>query len=58
MYPLPFLIFDPQGADCQDAVRLRNLIERNYPCRDGACGQGSQGAFEKARYKETGGSTA
>ena len=54
MDPLPFVIFDPQGTDCESATRLRDIIDRNYPCRDGACGQGSRAAFERASYKETG----
>ena len=40
MTPPPFLVFDPQGSNCDDATRMRDLIDQNYPCRDGACGQG------------------
>jgi hypothetical protein len=54
MDPLPFVIFDPQGTDCESATRLRDIMDRNYPCRDGACGQGSRADFERASYKETG----
>lgn len=40
MDSLPFLIFDPDGANCQDATRLRDLIDQNYPCRDGLVAKG------------------
>lgn len=54
--PLPFIIFDPQTSDCAYAARLRDLIDSNYPCSDGACGQGSRSAFDRAPYRQTTGS--
>lgn len=46
--PLPFLLFNPQSTDCDLSVRVRDLIDQAYPCREGACGQGSPEAFEAA----------
>lgn len=46
MTPLPFLVLDPQDSNCDDATRLRDLIDQNYPCRDGACGQGDARGFQ------------
>jgi hypothetical protein len=45
MFPMPFLVFDPETNDCAYARRVRDLIDRNYPCRDGACGQGTREGF-------------
>jgi hypothetical protein len=53
MNPQPFLFFDPQSADCERARQVRDLIDENYPCRAGACGQGARPAFENAAYKQT-----
>jgi hypothetical protein len=49
--PRPFVIFDPQSSDCQFAVRVRDVIDRNYPCREGACGQGTKEAFERTPFR-------
>jgi hypothetical protein len=46
MTPVPFLVFDPKGSNCNDATRLRDLIDQNYPCREGACGQGDARGFQ------------
>ena len=43
--PVPFLIFDPQAADCARLGHVREVLEANYPCRSGSCGQGSRSAF-------------
>jgi len=44
--PVPFLIFDPGPApDCAFATHVRDVLDQNYPCREGACGQGSAAAF-------------
>ena len=39
------VVFDPQTADCDRARRVRDLIDRNYRCREGLCGQGARGVF-------------
>lgn len=49
--PMPFIVFDPTGANCEMGVRVRNLIDRNYPCREGACGQGARAAFDEAPFR-------
>ena len=49
--PRPFVIFDPETRNCAAARRMRDVIDRNYPCRDGACGQGSIEAFRTAPYR-------
>lgn len=51
MFPVPFLIFDPETNDCTLAKRVRDLIDRNYPCRDGACGQGTREVFLNPTYQ-------
>ena len=41
LVPVPWIRFDPGSADCATGVRVRDLIDRNYPCREGCvCGQG------------------
>ncbi len=43
---VPFLIFDPgPSPNCAFATRVRDILNQNYPCRDGACGQGSATDF-------------
>jgi hypothetical protein len=52
MNPIPFLIFDPGPApDCSFATHIRDLLDREFPCREGACWQGSELAFKEARYQ-------
>ena len=53
MDPVPFLVFEPGNSNCKDAKRVRDLIDRNYPCGDGACGQGARAEFDAAPSKET-----
>jgi hypothetical protein len=53
--PLAFIIFDPQGEDCAFATHVRDLINRNYPCRSGMCGQGMRRAFDAAPYRNMAG---
>ena len=44
--PVPFLVFDPgPSPDCAFARQVRDVIDQNYPCRKGACGQGSSTNF-------------
>jgi hypothetical protein len=44
--PVPFLIFDPGlSPDCAFATHVRDILDQNYPCREGACGQGPVAAF-------------
>lgn len=43
--PIAFLIFDPGAADCTRLLHVRGLLEANYPCSRGSCGQGSRSAF-------------
>jgi hypothetical protein len=39
--PVPFLIFDPgPSPDCSFARHVRDILDQNYPCRKGVCGQG------------------
>jgi hypothetical protein len=50
--PVPFLIFDPGNApDCQYATRVRDILDREYPCRDGACWLGSEAELKQAPFK-------
>lgn len=49
--PMPWVVFDPSGADCELGVRVRNLIDGSYPCREGLCGQGTRAAFDAARFR-------
>jgi hypothetical protein len=49
--PIPFLIFDPSGADdCDYATQIRDLLNR-AGCNEGGCGQGSRDAFRHAPFK-------
>jgi len=44
--PVPFLIFDPgPSPDCEFATHVRDILDHNYPCRDGGCGQGTAADF-------------
>lgn len=44
--PLPFLIFDPgPSPNCSFGIRVRDILDQNYPCRDGGCGQGPAAEF-------------
>lgn len=56
--PMPFVIFDPPTRDCAFARRVRDIVDGNYPCRDGACGQGTVEAFGKAPFRKRGGPPA
>lgn len=47
-FPLPFVVFEEGPNDCAFAGRVGHLIDQNYPCREGACGQGPAGAFNKS----------
>jgi hypothetical protein len=52
MNPVPFLVLDPGASpDCSFATHLRDVLEREFPCRDGLCWQGSEAAFKRAPYK-------
>lgn len=52
MNPLPFLIFDPGVApDCSFARRIRDTLNSEYPCSEGACWHGSEAALEMAPFK-------
>ena len=52
MDPLPFLIFDPGVApDCSFARHIRDVLDREYPCSDGACWQGSEAELEQTPFK-------
>jgi hypothetical protein len=42
---LPFLIFSPETNDCELARQIQTLIEQNYPCSSGICGQGRPESF-------------
>ena len=52
-WPVPFLIFD-QGStpDCSFARHVRDIVDQNYPCREGACGQGPTTDFITAVYQQ------
>jgi hypothetical protein len=57
MNPVPFMIFDPGAApDCSFATHIRDTLDQELPCRDGACWQGSKEAFDRAPYKKLTGS--
>lgn len=56
--PRAFIIFDAQTSDCAFAKRVRDLLDQNYPCGTGLCGQGTPRAFESAPYKTTDGPPA
>jgi hypothetical protein len=56
--PMPFVIFDPQTRDCAFASQVRDIVDANYPCRDGACGQGTAEGFKNAPYRTTNGPPA
>ena len=44
--PVPFLVFDPGSSpDCSFARHVQNILDQNYPCRKGACGQGPTSNF-------------
>jgi len=49
--PLPLLVFDGSPAGSVYASHIRDLIERNYPCRTGACFQGSDLELNRTRYR-------
>lgn len=52
MDPVPFLIFDSGvSPDCAYARHVQNILDREYPCRDGACWQGSKSALDEAPFK-------
>ena len=52
MDPVPFLIFDSGvSPDCSFARHIRDILDREYPCREGACWQGSKAALEAAPFK-------
>ncbi len=52
MQPIPVLIFDPgDPPECSFATKIQAEIDQVYPCRDGACWQGSKAAFERANYR-------
>jgi hypothetical protein len=52
MEPLPFLVFDPGDApDCQFARQVRDIVDRNYPCGEGACWQGSKSELERTPFR-------
>jgi|SRR4051812_24614584 hypothetical protein len=39
--PIPFLVFDPGSSpNCSFARQVRDILDQNYPCHQGACGQG------------------
>jgi hypothetical protein len=53
MSPVPFLIFDPtRTSDCAFASHVRDILDRGFPCREGACWQGTEAAFKRAPYKK------
>lgn len=52
MNPMPFVVFDPETGDCAFARRVRDIIDRSYPCSDGACGQGTLEAFRSAPFRK------
>lgn len=56
--PIPTLLFDPDHKDCSFDKRIRRLLDRSFPCRFGACFQGSPQAFKKAPWKRTRGAPA
>ena len=52
MSPVPFLVFDSGvSPDCSFARHIRDILDREYPCRDGACWQGSKASLEAAPFK-------
>ena len=53
MNPIPFMIFDPGVApDCSFARHVRDTLDKELPCRDGACWQGSKEAYDRAPFKK------
>ena len=57
MNPIPFMVFDPGPTpDCAFARHIRDMIDRQLPCREGGCWQGSKQAYERAPYKKPTGS--
>ena len=46
--PVPFVVLDPQTADCAQVQHMKQLLEQNYSCRQGSCGLGSAAAFVPA----------
>jgi len=52
MNPAPFLVFDPGASpDCSFATHIRDVLEREFPCGEGLCWQGTGAAFKRAAYK-------
>ena len=52
MNPIPLIIFDPGKApNCAFARRIRDTLDRELPCRDGLCWQGSKAAFDRAPFR-------
>lgn len=49
--PMPFVMFDPETGECAFATRVRDIIDGNYLCRDGARRQGTAEAFRKAPHR-------
>ncbi len=40
-----FVIYSPERAECDYARHVHDLLEANYPCSSGACGQGAPEDF-------------
>jgi hypothetical protein len=52
MDPMPFLIFDSGvSPNCRFARHVLDILDREYPCREGACWQGSKAALDEAPFK-------
>ena len=53
MNPIPFMILDPgKASDCTFARHIRDVLDKELPCREGACWQGSKAAYERAPFKK------
>jgi hypothetical protein len=48
--PVPFLVLDPgPSPDCSFARHVRDVLDQNYPCHEGKCGQGPTSNFMPSR---------
>lgn len=53
LLPAPLIMFDPARAEsCVYATRIRDIIDREYDCRENKCWQGSRGEFERAPLRK------
>lgn len=51
--PLPLLVFDAQLQGNGYASHIRDMIAKNYPCRAGACFQGSPLSLDRTPYRRS-----